>query len=66
MRKERKQMRLTLREFYSSYNNLFEAADELGISHNQLQLLLSGKALPSFPTCRKLMKRGISLENFPD
>jgi DNA-binding phage protein len=66
MRKEKKPMKQTLREYYGTFRNLFEAADDLGISHNQLQLLLSGKARPSFPTCQKMMRKGISLENFPD
>lgn len=59
-------MKMTLREFYCRFRSIAAAAHDLGMSTNQLQLLLSGKATPSFPTCRKLMKRGISLENFPD
>lgn len=56
----------TLRDHYVSFGSLERAADDLGISKNNLQLWLSGRFKPCWKSQQKLRKAGISLEAFPD
>lgn len=56
----------TFREHYQQFGSIAQAAWDIDMSTNQYQLLLSGKAKPSFPTIKKLFARHIAILNFPD
>jgi hypothetical protein len=62
--KEMKMM--TLRQHYQLFGSHLRGAEDIGVSTNSYALWLIGVYKPEWESIQKLLKRGVSIRNFPD
>ena len=63
---DKEMKKLTLRQHYALYGSHMRGAEDIGVSTNSYALWLIGVYKPEWESIQKLLKRGISIDSFPD
>lgn len=58
--------KMTLRQHYQLFGSHMAGAEDIGVSTNSYALWLIGVYKPEWESIQKLVRRGVSIENFPD